>query len=55
MTQPSEKFLVFLDHQSREDEEINGTDPRIKYNSAFPRFPFVLLLDGVVSLTNGIE
>lgn len=55
VTWPGEHFLAFLDHQSREDEEINGTDPRIKCESVFPRFPFVLLLDGVVSFTNGTK
>lgn len=40
---------VSLDHQSREDELVNGTNPVIKYKTAFPRYPFVLMLDGIVS------
>lgn len=42
-------FHVILDHQSREDQEINGRDTRIKYDATSSRFPFVLLLDGIVS------
>ena len=38
-----------LDHQSREDEAVNGADPSIKYNPTFPRYPFLLMLDGIVS------
>ena len=56
--QPGQQFLAFLDHQTQEDEEINGTDPRVYYNGAlgaFPRFPFVLLLDGVVSLDDNLR
>lgn len=41
-----------LDHQSREDEDINGTDTAIKYNPSFPRFPFVLFLDGILDPGN---
>lgn len=40
---------VFLDHQSREEEAINGTSQDIEYQPGFRRYPFVLLLDGVVS------
>lgn len=40
---------VSLDHQSREDELVNGSNPVIKYKTAFPRYPFVLMLDGIVS------
>lgn len=38
-----------LDHQSREDEVVNGTSTELKYMSSFSRFPFVILLDGIVS------
>ncbi|MCJ1271653.1 hypothetical protein MMC22_011558 [Lobaria immixta] len=38
---------VFLDHQSREEEAINGTSQDIEYQPGFRRYPFVLLLDGV--------
>lgn len=40
---------VYLDHQSREEEAINGTNQNIEFQPAFSRYPFVLLLDGVVS------
>jgi hypothetical protein len=55
LDRPGQQFLAFLGRQSLEDEKINGTDPRIKYNGAgsFSRFPFVLLLDGVVSRCGG--
>ena len=49
LDEPGQQFLAFLGRQSLEDEKINGNDPCIKYNSPFPRFPFVLLIDGVVS------
>ena len=52
LNRPGQQFLAFLGRQSLEEEKINGADPRIKYlgdHGAFPRFPFVLLLDGVVS------
>ena len=38
-----------LNHQSREDEEINGRDTHINYETSYSRYPLVLLLDGVVS------
>ncbi len=45
-------FHVMLDHQSREDEAINGTSTNIKYDVSFPRYPFVLLLDGILDPGN---
>ena len=42
-------FHITLDYQSREDEAVNGTITEIKYESSFARFPFVVLLDGIVS------
>jgi len=42
-------FHVILDHQTSEDEEINGKVTKIEYEVNYPRYPFVLLLDGVVS------
>lgn len=45
-------FHVILDHQSREDEAINGTSTNIKYDVGFPRYPFVLLLDGILDPGN---
>ena len=46
------EFHVILDHQSREDEAVNGTDSIIKYDVTFPRYPFVLLLDGILDPGN---
>ena len=43
------EFHVLLNHQTREDEAINGTNTEIKYEAGFPRYPLVLLLDGIVS------
>lgn len=43
------EFRVLLNHQTREDEAINGTNTQIKYEPGFPRYPLVLLLDGIVS------
>ena len=45
-------FHVMLDHQSREDEAVNGTSTNVKYDVSFPRYPFVLLLDGVLDPGN---
>ena len=45
-------FHVILGHQSREDEAVNGTSTNIKYDVAFPRYPFVLLLDGILDPGN---
>ena len=45
-------FHVMLDHQSREDEAVNGTSTNIKYEAGFPRYPFVLLLDGILDPGN---
>ena len=44
-------LTVALDHQSKEEIEINGTDPAIRYRSSFPRYPFLLMLDSIVSIT----
>lgn len=49
MASPNGTFEVILDHQSREEEAINGIDPRVEYDMGYPRYPFVLLLDGIVS------
>lgn len=45
-------FHVILDHQSREDEAVNGTSTNIKYEVGFARYPFVLLLDGILDPGN---
>ena len=46
------EFHVILGHQSREDEAVNGTDSIIEYDVTFPRYPFVLLLDGILDPGN---
>ena len=46
------EFHVILGHQSREDEAVNGTSSIIKYDVTFPRYPFVLLLDGILDPGN---
>ena len=43
------EFNVLLNHQTREDEAINGTNTQINYEAGFSRYPLVLLLDGIVS------
>ena len=46
------EFHAILGYQSREDEAINGTGSIIKYDVTFPRYPFVLLLDGILDPGN---
>ena len=46
------EFHVILGHQSREDEAVNGTGSIMKYDVMFPRYPFVLLLDGILDPGN---
>jgi len=46
---PQSKFEVTLGHQSFEDEAINGLGNTIQSLGETERFPFVLLLDGIVS------
>lgn len=45
-------FHVILDHQSREEEAVNGTSTIIEYQVSFPRYPFVLFLDGILDPGN---
>ena len=52
ITKPQGPLYVILDHQSREDEEINGRNTNIKYDVAFPRYPLILLLDGILDPGN---
>ncbi|KAL8951656.1 MAG: hypothetical protein Q9222_002384 [Ikaeria aurantiellina] len=40
-------FEVILDHQSSEDELINGHSTTINYGAGRSRYPFFLLLDGI--------
>ncbi|KAI2630144.1 RNA methyltransferase [Xylaria nigripes] len=46
------RFRVELDHQSKEDEKINGAPDFIKYQSFKNRKPLVLLLDGILDPGN---
>ncbi|MCJ1385662.1 hypothetical protein MMC17_008785 [Xylographa soralifera] len=45
-------LALALDHQSREDAAINGTDPNIHYGSPFPRYPLLIFLDGILDPGN---
>ena len=46
-------FKVSLDHQSREEAAVNGTDDFINYSSNVPgRKPLVLLLDSIIDPGN---
>jgi 21S rRNA (GM2251-2'-O)-methyltransferase len=47
----NQTFSVTMDYQSREDEAINGSDVNVNCTAAFSRYPFVIMLDGIVSLT----
>lgn len=47
---PTGSFSVVLDRQSKEDALVNGTRDKYTYDSAGWRHPFVLYVDGVVSL-----
>ncbi|KAL8899824.1 MAG: hypothetical protein Q9192_001384 [Flavoplaca navasiana] len=42
-------FDVTLDHQSREEAAVNGTETAVPYGTGCQRYPFLLLLDGIVS------
>ena len=46
---PRSSTPIELDYQSREEEDINGTPELIKPDTNYRRFPFVVLLDGIVS------
>ncbi|KAI4284603.1 MAG: hypothetical protein L6R38_001304 [Xanthoria sp. 2 TBL-2021] len=44
---PQPTFDVILDHQSREEEAVNGTGTAVPYGTGHQRYPFLLLLDGI--------
>ncbi|KAI4097204.1 MAG: hypothetical protein LQ344_000614 [Seirophora lacunosa] len=46
---PQAKFGVALNHQSREEAAVNGNSSMIKYGTGSRRYPFLLLLDEIVS------
>ncbi|TKA69137.1 hypothetical protein B0A49_06316 [Cryomyces minteri] len=46
------EFQVALTHQSAEEKAVNGTDTVVPYSSQGWRYPFVLLLDGIVDPGN---
>ncbi|KAL8829001.1 MAG: hypothetical protein Q9191_002266 [Dirinaria sp. TL-2023a] len=52
MIQPQEVFHVNLDHQSREEEVINGTERAVRYAGGPVRYPIILLLDGILDPGN---
>lgn len=45
---PQETFHVQLDYQSREEATINGTEGLVTYAAEPPRYPIILMLDGIV-------
>lgn len=46
----AKSFHVGLEHQSKEEQEINGLNPVISCaEKGGARYPFVLMLDGIVS------
>ncbi|KAL8915588.1 MAG: hypothetical protein Q9171_000153 [Xanthocarpia ochracea] len=49
---PQPKFNVVLDHQSREEEAVNGTSTAVPYGNRNERYPFLLLLDGIKDAGN---
>jgi len=49
VTKPQDTFYADLNHQSREEEAINGTQGVIHSTSNDARYPMVLFLDGIVS------
>lgn len=51
---PGGGIYAALDHQSREEEAINGVDGMLEYSPGFIRYPFILMLDGIVSLMNNL-
>ncbi|KAL9000590.1 MAG: hypothetical protein Q9169_000883 [Polycauliona sp. 2 TL-2023] len=45
VSQPT--FDVVLDHQSREEEAVNGIGTAVPYGTGHQRYPFLLLLEGI--------
>lgn len=52
VSKPQGPLHVVIDYQSREDEEINGRDTNVKYDVGYPRYPIILLLDGILDPGN---
>ncbi|KAL9044502.1 MAG: hypothetical protein Q9214_002362 [Letrouitia sp. 1 TL-2023] len=52
MHTPAATFRLSLDYQSSEEQSVNGTQSVVPYTAAFPRFPFVLFLDGILDPGN---
>ena len=46
---PQGHFRLALDHQTNEDEIVNGKNEVIKYQAGYSRYPFVVMLDSIVS------
>ena len=51
-TRSNDSFNISLDHQSQEEATINGSEVKLEYSSQFTRYPFIIMLDGIVSDTN---
>lgn len=49
MDTPKGEFHVTVAHQSLEEEMVNGTETRIPSLGGSQRYPFLLMLDGIVS------
>ncbi|KAL8684010.1 MAG: hypothetical protein Q9186_000040 [Xanthomendoza sp. 1 TL-2023] len=43
----SSSFDLVLDHQSREEEAVNGTNTSVSYGTGHQRYPLLLLLDSI--------
>ncbi|KAL9608403.1 MAG: hypothetical protein Q9167_006766 [Letrouitia subvulpina] len=52
MHTPAAAFRLSLDYQSSEEQSVNGIQSAVPYTAAFPRFPFILLLDGILDPGN---
>ena len=50
MARKGKPFEVESRHQSREEEEVNGNDAIVQIEATFPRYPFLVMLDEIVSL-----
>lgn len=48
---PENVFSLDIDHQSREERAINGVASELRCHPNVSRYPFVVFLDGIVSLT----
>ncbi|MCJ1335255.1 hypothetical protein MMC09_000523 [Bachmanniomyces sp. S44760] len=49
---PGDPLTVQLDSQSREEEAVNGKNTNVTYSSTLQRYPFILMLDGILDPGN---